>query len=229
MKRAASALAVLLAGMPALAAPQPERPDVWAIRLGAQVGELPRSFADFACGTRGGPPAAPLGGFGQFARCAREADGLHEVYFRYDDELEYWARANNLAEAERYAGTTVYNFPVVLSVLVDDGGRVRGLRIVSDPRERGANRERAYQLANFINGRFGQDGWACTDQPPQEGETPVFGVLVKRHCEKTAQYVLTLDIRHLRKPGQAAIDPVTGHATQGQFESETRFEMRLRE
>ena len=191
--------ALVLAALPLVsAAPQaadePIRPDAWAIKLGMLVADIPNAFAEFACGTRGGPPGLAIAGFGEFAKCPREGDGLAEVYFRYDDELEYWARANGLPDAERFAGTKVYNFPVVLSAMIDASARVRGLRVVSDPRDRSANRERAYQLSNFLLGRFGQENWTCADQPALEGETPVFGAFVKRRCEQTAATMrLSLD------------------------------------
>ena len=44
------------------------------------------------------------------------ASGLREVDFRYDDELEYWAKANMLlAQMEQYAGTKTYGFPITVS------------------------------------------------------------------------------------------------------------------
>ena len=88
-----------------------------------------------ACGTNGGPPALPLNGWTEFRRCRAEPSGLREVYFRYDDELEYWAKANDLtAQMEQYAGTKTYGFLIVVSALIDAEGIVRGIRIVSDPR-----------------------------------------------------------------------------------------------
>ncbi len=35
----------------------------------------------------------------------------------------------------------------------------------------------------------------------------------------------SLSTRHLRKPGQSAIDPHSGRETTGQFESTVRFEL----
>ena len=35
----------------------------------------------------------PLPNFAAFKKCKPGADGLREVYFEYDDELEYVARA----------------------------------------------------------------------------------------------------------------------------------------
>jgi hypothetical protein len=64
------------------------RPTIENVQLGAPVSALPEEeFVDPACGTNGGPPGLRLDGFEQFARCRAEASGLHEVWFRYDDEL----------------------------------------------------------------------------------------------------------------------------------------------
>ena len=48
-------------------------------------------------------------------KCPPEANGWREVYFRYDDELEYWAKANNLDLQIAASGTKVYGLPVVMS------------------------------------------------------------------------------------------------------------------
>ena len=78
----------------------------------------------------------PLTAWKDYRRCRPDASGLREVYFRYDDELEYWAKANNFAtEIQRFSGTKVYDFPVVLSARFDERGILTGIRIVSDPRD----------------------------------------------------------------------------------------------
>jgi hypothetical protein len=209
-------------------ADRPKRLEVWDLRLGTPIGELPDEFTDHACGTNGGPPALPLGGWGDFRRCRSEASGLREVYFRYDDELEYWAKANNLlAQMEQFAGTKTYGFPVILSGLIDEGGVLRGIRVISDPRGEGQNRDEAYLLRNFLTARFGRDGWTCESLPAEAGETPVAGIFVKERCRKQidARTVASLSTRHLRKAGQSQIDPHTGRETVGQFESTARFEL----
>jgi hypothetical protein len=153
---------------------------------------------------------------------------LREVYFRYDDELEYWAKANNLSpQMEQFSGTKTYGFPVVVSALIDDGGTLGGIRVVSDPRFEAHNRDEAYLLRNFLTARFGRDGWACETLPAEPGETAVDGIFVKQRCHKdigggTAASLMT---RHLRKAGQSPIDPRTGRETTGQFESVVRFEL----
>ena len=101
----------------------PRRTEVWDLKLGTPIAAVPDDFTDYACGTNGGPPSVPLMGWNDFRRCRPDALGLREVYFRYDDELEYWAKANNFAtEIEKYSGTKVYDFPVVLSARFDDAG-----------------------------------------------------------------------------------------------------------
>src|SRR5215470_1946276 len=76
---------------------RPVRHEVWDIQLGAKVADLLDDYVDYACGTNGGPPSTPLTAWKDYRRCRPDANGLREVYFRYDDELEYWAKANNLA------------------------------------------------------------------------------------------------------------------------------------
>ena len=207
---------------------RPTRREIWDIEIGTKAADLPDDFVDYACGTNGGPPSTPLRGWNEFRRCRLEASGLREVYFRYDDELEYWAKANNLvAQMEQYVGTKTYGFPIVVSALFSDDGVVRGIRIVSDPRDPTGDREEAYLLHNFLNARFGRDGWQCDDLPADQGETPVFGTFIKQNCRKELDgglHVL-LVTRHLRKPGQNQYDPHSGRETVNQFESSVRFEL----
>jgi hypothetical protein len=207
---------------------RPARSEVWDLALGSKVEQLPDAFIDYACGSNGGPPAMPLNGFGDFRRCRPEPSGFREVYFRYDDELEYWAKANNLLQQmAQFSGTKTYGFPVIVSALIDDQAVLRGIRLVSDPRGEGDNRDEAYLLRNFLTARFGREGWACEDLAAAEGETPVAGIFVKQRCRKQIdeRTAATLATRHLRKPGQSQYDPQSGRATTGQFESAVRFEL----
>jgi hypothetical protein len=208
------------------AAERPRRLEIWDLQLGASVDQLPDEFIEYACGTAGGPPSRPLEGWRDFMHCRPEASGLREVHFRYDDELEYWAKANNLlAQMQRYAGTKTYGFPIVTSALISPEGILSGLRIVSDPRAE--DRDEAYLLRNFLNARLGREGWQCEDSPPSGGEAPVGGIFVKQHCRKQVDGTTTasLTTRYLRKPGQSQFDPRSGRETKGQFESGVRFEL----
>jgi len=206
----------------------PRRTEVWDLKLGTAIAALPDDFTDYACGNNGGPPSIPLMGWGDFRRCRPDAAGLHEVYFRYDDELEYWAKANNFAtEIEKYSGTKVYDFPVVLSARFDDKGVLAGLRIVSDPRDTTRDRDEAYLLRNFLTARFGRDGWDCVDAPPAEGETPVGRTFIKQHCRKMVDggAVAEIETHFFRRKGENQYDPQSGKMTEGQFESLVRFEL----
>jgi hypothetical protein len=209
---------------------RPSRAEVWDLKLGAAADTLPDDFTDYACGTNGGPPSMPLGGWKDFRRCRPEPNRLREVYFRYDDELEYWAKANNFAtEIRKYSGTKVFDFPVVLSARFDDRGNLAGIRIVSDPRDTSRDREEHYLLRNFLTARYGREGWHCVDEPPEEGETPVFRTFIKQRCKKTIEggAVAEIQTNFFRKKGQAEIDARTGRTTEGQFESLVRFELTL--
>jgi hypothetical protein len=207
---------------------RPTRLNVWDIRIGEAASEIPDGFVNHACGTNGGPPSVALASFAEFKKCRRDADGLREVYFEYDDELEYWARALDLkAEISMYAGTTAYEFPVVASVLFDDAGLAKGERLVTDPRQQlSRDRNEFWILADFIRHRFGDDGWECKDLPPDEGESPAGSNFVKNHCEKTRNGLyLVLEQRYFQKKGHQLLDPYTGKPRPEDYESATRFEM----
>src|SRR5262249_13166329 len=101
------------------------RATIWDLKLGQPIAAQPAAgeLGAFACGANGGPPRQPLTGWSDFMRCADEPGGLREVYFEYDDEYEFVARARNLPrEVARWAGTTEVGFPVMTSALFDDAG-----------------------------------------------------------------------------------------------------------
>lgn len=207
-------------------------PSVWDLTIGDHAVDLPtEQFINFACGTNGGPPSLPLTGWTDFARCPAEAGtGLHEVFFRYDNEIELWAKAHDLlTQAATYQYTSVYSIPVIASALFDDNGFMVMLRLVTDPAVEVEIRERAITLGGFLTARFGVDGWSCADLPRLPGEEPHSGRYEKRECRLTTAdgfdiYMLT---EHFNRPGQLAINPVDNTATEGQFWSSTRLEMRL--
>jgi hypothetical protein len=218
----------MLAGAVAQAQTRPDQGEIKGLKLGLSAGAMrTEGFGEFACGSNGGPPRQAIAGWIGFAKCPAEANGLHEVYVRFDDEDEYIGKA---IEDPRYArgkiGTRVAGHPVILSVLFDRDGVVRGFRFVTDPRAASHERRMAHMLRLAVFDRYDRDGWTCTDFPPAQGETPVGGVFVKLLCEKTTpERHLVVESRFLRKPGQGDNDPVTGEYRAGQFESSTRFEI----
>jgi hypothetical protein len=206
----------------------PPRADIWSLKLGTSAAALPRdAFIDYACGSNGGPPQSPLAGWFDYDKCPPEASGLREVYFRYDDEIEYWAKAHRAQTLiAQYGGTKVLDFPVIVSGLFDASGTLAGLRIVTDPQASPQERKQAYTLTNFLKARYGSGGWNCVDTPPAHGETPVGILYINQRCTKlvTGDLRAVLETRFLRKPGQAEFSS-SGKLTVGQFESSTRLEL----
>jgi len=204
------------------------RADIWSLKLGTPASVLPYdAFDDYACGSNGGPPQQPLAGWSDYGKCPAEPSGLREVYFRYDDELEYQARAHRAQTMiAQYAGTKVFDFPVIVSALFDADGVLAGLRIVSDPGVSPQERKQAYTLSNFLKARYGNSRWDCRDTPPAPGETPVGTLYINQRCTMLTRDNMraSLETRFLRRPGQAEFSG-SGKLTVGQFESSTRLEL----
>jgi hypothetical protein len=223
------ALATLLAAGSAHAQQgRPDQGELRGLKLGLDAKTISTDrWGEFACGSNGGPPRAKITDWSEFGKCRPEDSGLHEVYVRFDDEDEYVGRAidDPLFAAQR-RGTRVAGHPVILTVLFDKDGILRGLRFVSDPRGDPAARRMAHLLRIAIINRYEPDGWTCVDTPLAPGETAVGGISLKQRCEKTTpERHLMVEARFLRKPGQSDIDKTTGDYTVGQFESWTRFEL----
>jgi hypothetical protein len=220
-------LALPLAILPARAQ-APDLGEIHGLKLGLKAPSMTMDgFGELACGSNGGPPRQRLDDWAGFGKCRAEGSGLHEVYARFDDEDEFIGRAiDDPLYAGSRTGTRVAGHPVILSVLFDDAGVLRGLRFISDPRAAPIERRMAHLLRLAIINHYDPADWTCTDLPAEPGETPVGGIFIKQHCEKvTPERRMTLDARFLRKPGQSDIDPATGDYTSGQFESSTRFEL----
>jgi hypothetical protein len=224
------------------AAQMARRATIWDLAIGAPIAAQPKpdEFRGFACGSNGGPPRAPLAGWADFKRCPAEPDGLHEVYFEYDDENEYIARAHDDDRAiNRWAGTHEVTFPVIASALFDAAGVLKGIRLVTDARPEHRNditeanrkkREDAYTLGTVMASRFDIDpARDCTSLPRAEGESPVGTLFVKRVCERkdfAAGRRIVVRASLFRKPGQSAYNPqMPTQLTEGQFESSARVEI----
>jgi hypothetical protein len=242
MRYVATSLLALLCWTGDALAQDLRRASVWDLKLGQPISAQPApdQFRGFACGSNGGPPRQRLTGWSDFAHCGAEPSGLREVYFEYDDEYEYIARARDLErEVARWAGTTESLFPVIVSALLDAGGVVRGIRVVTDPRPDHRidtsdadlrRRDDAYLFGSRMASRFDIDAKRdCTALPAAEGEGAVGGLFVKQLCELVDpehKRKITLRVNYYRKPGQSAFNPqMATQLTQGQFESSARIEM----
>jgi hypothetical protein len=203
-------LACALLAEPASTADDPLEGDLRGLRVGMRVAELPaEGYVDLACGGDRGEPGAALASWGDFDRCPRDADGLHEVTFAYAE--------SPLAElGERWEGTKVAGHPVIPSLLIDDAGMVQGIRVVTDPDARMYLKKKAFLLGIRVMGRYGRDGWTCTEAEPGAGRAPVGGLFIDRHCEKifhNRRLVLETDLyRTAEQQGQ-------------EFTGATRFEI----
>jgi hypothetical protein len=221
----AATLALLLVDPDALAQ---SRPRIWDMTFGTPVTDLPdEEFVDPACGTNGGPPGLRLASFEEFEKCRAEPTGLREIWFRYDDEEEYIARAVRNPDAIVRANAMVMlGQPTMLSLLADRARRLQGYRIFTDPRADPDLRKDAYLIGNAFKARYGSDGWDCQDEPPAAGETPLEGIFIKQRCRKLAEgHQVTIESRHYYKAGQAMLDPNSGVSTVNQFESSARIEV----
>ena len=241
--RSASALVLsLICWSSAIAAEDLRRATIWDLKLGQPVSAQPSpdEYRGFACGSNGGPPRQQLSGWDDFRRCGAEASGLREIYFEYDDEYEYIARAKDLPrEVSRWAGTTEAGFPVVVSALFDDAGVLKGIRVVTDSRPEYRNditeanlrkRADAYLFGGLMAARHGIDaGRDCVSLPAAEGESAVGALFVKQSCELTdVPRGLKVIVRanYFRKTGQSGVNPqLPTQLTQGQFESSARLEI----
>jgi hypothetical protein len=242
MRHIATFLIALLCWTGAAFAQNLRRASVWDLKLGQPISAQPSpdEFRGFACGSNGGAPRQRLTGWSDFARCGAEPSGLHEIYFEYDDEYEYIARAKDLdREVARWAGTTEVTFPVIVSALFDATSVLKGIRVVTDPRPDHRvdvtdadlrKRDDAYLFGGSMASRFNIDAKRdCTALAPAEGESAVGSLFVKQSCElldPEHRRKIVLRVNFFRKPGQSAFNPqMSTQLTQGQFESSARLDV----
>lgn len=219
-----------LAGLPAGAA-EPFPPDFRTLGLGIAAADLPaEGYEAFACGSNGGPPLQRLRGWTDFMRCNPDSNGLREVYVEFGGEL---GRMSELFKEQfhqdpwfqRYGGTRVANFPVVMSLLFDKDGISRGFRVVTDSRAPTEDRGRSYLLRFRVYPIYGSEGWTCTDRKPAPGETGVGNTYLNQLCTKEVdgKYV-RVEGQFFRRPGQTGVD-VNGDYVAGQYQAGTRWEV----
>jgi hypothetical protein len=219
-------LAALPFSSPTLAQDTP--PKIWDVPFGTLVDALGIDFVEPACGTDGGPPSTQLASFSDFAQCPTEPDGLREIWFRYDDTIEYLARAvRNPVQAIRFNFTKIAMQAAILSFLVDDNGRIRGYRVHTDPAADPRIRYDHYTASATMRAVLGPEGWACEDLPRAEGESEIEGQFVKQRCTlERDDITANNETRFYLKPGQAVVDPATGRPMLNAFESSALLDVR---
>lgn len=203
--------------------------DIWSVKLGQPVTQIPeRQVVKISCGTNGGPPSFPLAHFSDYAKCPAESSGLHEVYFQYDDEQEYIAKALDLDNPAMKAGTSMYAHPVIVSVLVDNKGIVRGIRVVTDQHASTYQRHSLFNLADNLRQRFASWKLDCTNIPRTPGQSGIGSEFVHFVCTGKNTGLgerLRIESRYYRRKGEEPIDPYTRKIAPNNFESSTRFEL----
>ncbi len=204
-------IACLGLGMVLSTAARPEEAnDLRDLRVGMSINTIPADeYVNLACAAA---PDRRLAGWTEYRACPADAAGLHAISFHFNERLNPLAQVN-----DKYEGTRVAGHPVLLTLLIDDGGIVDTLRIDTDPQARLFWRKKAYLLALAVKSRYGEEGWECRSKGPESGETPVGGLFIREHCEKTADHrKLLLDQSVYRRPGQSMSD----------FVNETHLEIR---
>jgi hypothetical protein len=213
---------LFLAPQPALAQSTAR---IFNVELGIPVNELPSDqWVNPACGTNGGPPSIELERFEDYERCPVEPEtGLREVWFIYDNEWEYIARAyRDPVEIARFSANVFYGQPIITSLMIDEEGLVQGYRVITDPKAPDEVRLEAYSLFGIFKSMYGGGSWQCEDLPPAERESPVEGVFVKSRCIMASErQFVRIEAHLLRKPGQ----DYYLNRLQGYFEAFTRLEV----
>lgn len=215
--------------------PGPDDGDIRGLKLGLSASDMPEGFINFACGSNGGPPLRPLGGWDEYPLCAKDAMGLYEVAVEYDTVGAHLA--DMFVEAfeedevgglwlDKFVGTKVAGHPVVLSVLFDDQGIVQGLRAVTDSRARLDQRRISRMLATVIRFNYDPENWVCETLPLERGQQPIGDSYVKERCETVyrGDRRMILWRNFYRKAGQTGVG-ARGEFVDGEWESSARWEV----
>ena len=198
----------LALSLTSFAAQDPRNGDIRDIRIGSRAAELSSdSYTELRCVTSG----QALESWLDYRQCSRDARGLHAIRF------EFLPASNSLAGLnDRWQGTKIAGHPVLLSLGLDDQGIVQAIRIETDPEARMYLKKKAFLLGLRIRERYGQDGWTCSDQAIQPGQSEVGGMFVHETCEKVSEgRRLVVETNLYRDVGQTGRD----------FVSSTRFDI----
>lgn len=200
MLGAVALAACFAAGAGSAQEPDAKRNDLRDFRIGMNVSELPQQgYGDFTCAGEGAASGTSIESWGDYTQCAPDAEGLREVAFRYTATQVEFVKAN-----DKWEGTRVYGHPSLVSLLIDESGTVKGIKIETDPESRRYMRKKAYLLGQQAKFRFSPATWECDKSEPSGGEQPVGGVFVKERCvNRFDDRVVKLEVDLFRTPGQS--------------------------
>ena len=162
---AIAAMAVALLSLPAFAQAGSFEPDFRDLTLGVPATEMSiEGYDAISCGSNGGPPLRALANWAQYDQCRPDREGFYEVAAEFGlveriTAERLAAMYNGQVDYSR-GGTRFDQFPVVLSVLFDEDGISRGIRIVTDQRAPVGDRARAHLLPLQIIPRYAARGGA---------------------------------------------------------------------
>jgi hypothetical protein len=171
--RAATLAAVWLslAVQPAFPQLEPDY-DLRDITVGMPVAEIPNAgYVNLTCAN---DTTRKLEAWSAWRECPLDTDATHAIRFDFDP--------NTSRE-----GTKVAGHPVILTALIDDKGALSGLKIDTDPKARLYMKKKAFLLGVQVKARYGAEGWACTQRPPELSEQPVGGIYLSESCRKAIQ------------------------------------------
>lgn len=187
MRTLAFLIGLALGVAPATAAVEAVHADLHGgVNVGMKAADLPSGdYKDFGCLA---PKGKTIAGFGDFAACDADSQGLRELTVSIDEPRE---------ETSLVAG-----HPVDLTLGFDDKGILARIDIVTKSKGPMFLRKKAYLLGLQAKARYGNDGWACTNEGLAADEEPLGPTALKEHCTKTiGDRRVTVDRSLFRKTG----------------------------
>lgn len=177
--------------------------DLREFRIGMKLSELPEmGYGNFTCPADGPADPVALESWSEFARCPADEDGLHEVRFEYTATRVEFVKAN-----DKWEGTRVFGHPSIVSLLMDEEGTVRRIRIATDPEARRYMRKKAYLLGQRSKYHFSPATWDCETLEPSDDERPVGGIFLKERCvNRFGDRVVRLEVDLFRERDQPMDD-----------------------
>lgn len=177
--------ATIAAAVPAMATAG----DLRDINVGMAISSVPdEGYINLTCA--GEKTTHRLAEWAQWPNCPAGADKLTGIRFDYD-------------RATAREGTMVAGHPAVLTVEIDQDGKIAALTIETDPKARLYLKKKAFLLGLQAKSRYGEDGWTCSRAQPAGDKQEVGGVFVNERCTKTTDgRAIEIERRLYREPNK---------------------------